>query len=125
MPNTFADELALPRYASMTDAEAADDLNDLRLTRDRISMSASEVLNAVDTTEFNALDAAGKQMVWDVLHIGEINPFGVEAALFVSVFGGTSASITALKAARVAPISRAQELGLGVVKVGHVQAARA
>jgi len=82
-------------------------------------MTASEVLNAVDIAEWNSLTDAQRQQIWDVLHIGGINPFGVEAIIFQNVFG-TSTTITTLQAARVEQISRATELGLGIVKVGHV-----
>ena len=40
------------------------------------------------------------------------------------VFGGGSATITALQALRVEAVSRAVELGLGTIYPGHVQNAR-
>ena len=105
------------------DAVAADQLNAVNRTRNRTSMSGSEVLNAIDKTEYLALSDAMKQLVWNVLHIGQLNPFGVEATLLREVFG-SSATITALNALRVQAISRAVELGLGTVPWAHVEVAR-
>lgn len=107
------------------DAIAAGQLNVENRTRNRTSMSGSEVLNAIDKGEYLALTDAMKQLVWNVLHIGELNPFGVEADLMIEAFGGSSATITALSALRVEAISRAEELDLPVIGAGYVQYARA
>lgn len=112
-------------YAGMTDAEVAASLNTPDRSRGRATMSGSEILNEVDPTEWAAKTDAQKQLVWDICHLGNVNPFGIEANLMVDVFGGGSATITALAAARVETITRAQELGLGVVREGTVQQARA
>jgi hypothetical protein len=61
--------------------------------------------------------------VWNILHLGNINPFGIEADLMQDIFGA-STTITALQAARKENISRAEELGLGVVGAGQVEEAR-
>ena len=42
----------------------------------------------------------------------------------MAIFGGGSATITALQAARVESITRAQELELPFVREGHVEFAR-
>ena len=111
-------------YSGMSDVEATTDLNTVYRERNRVAMTGSEVLNAVDTTEWSGLSDAEKQTVWNVIHIGDLNPFGVEADLLVGVFGGGSATITALSAARKESDSRAVELGLGYLAPGHVQNAR-
>jgi len=64
-------------------------------------------------------------LVWNLMHLGELNPFGVEAGLMVDVFGAGSDTITTLSTLRKEAISRATELGLGYVKPGHVEKARA
>ncbi len=112
-------------YSGMSDQAAADDLNSVYRSRNRATMTASEVLNSVDVSEFNALTDAVQQRIWNVLAIGTINPFGREADLFVGAFGGGSATITALQALRVEAISRATELGLSRVREGTIQQARA
>ena len=113
-------------YAGMTDQAAADDLNTAYRTQDRTSMTASEVANAIDVAEFISLTNSQAQEIWNWLHLGTLNPFGIEATRFLAIFGGGSATIAALLAIRVESITRAQELP-GVrspVKVGHVQVAR-
>jgi len=111
-------------YSGMTDAAAATDLNTVYRTRNRSSMTGSEILNAIVKAEFVALAVADKQMVWDVIHLGDINPFGIEADLMTDAFGGGSATLTALAAARKDSISRADELGLGQVGAHHIATAR-
>lgn len=118
-------------YSGMSDQEATDDLNSIypapdTRTRNRTSMTASEVYNAVDQGEWAGLSTSQQDEIWNILHMGEVNPFGREAARFQAIFGA-GATLTALKAARIESITRAQELP-GVrspVKVGHVQVARA
>lgn len=111
-------------YAGMNDADVAVDINTVYRTSNKAIMTASEVFNAIDKTEFNALVAADQQRVWNTLHLGEINPFGLEAALFTDIFGGGSTTITTLQGLRVNNISRGVELGIGVVREGHIQEAR-
>ncbi len=116
-------------YSTMSDQEAAEDLNSIypapdTRTRNRTLMSASEVYNAIDQANWTSLSATEQQEVWDILHMGEVNPFGREAVRFTAIFGGGSTTITALKAARVESITRATELELGEVKSRHVGYAR-
>lgn len=106
-------------YSGMTDAEVADDLNTQYRTRNRSTLTASEIVNAVDLSEWNALDDVQRQIVWNLLHMGAINPFGVEATILVNVFGAGSNTIAVLAEARVENISRAQELGLGNWVTAH------
>ncbi len=112
-------------YLSMSDADAATSLNEVNRFRNRTTMTGSEVLNAVDVGEWTGLSIADKQTVWDIVHLGEVNPFGVEATLMLSVFSAAdSPTIAALIAARKESVSRATELGLGHVGVGNVTQAR-
>lgn len=120
----LTDDPLLRGYAGMTDQEAADDLNSEYRPDPRTSMSASDVLNAVDDTEYGVLTDANKDRLWQLLGIGDLNPFGVEAALMTSIFGGGSATITALAADRVDHITRAAELGIRVSR-SAVEGARA
>ena len=99
-------------YATMSDREVADRSNINDRPRNRTSMTASEVYNAIDQGEWTALSAAVRAEIWDILHLDEINPFGREAQRFASIFPNNGVTITALKAARVESISRAVELGL-------------
>ena len=106
------------------DAVAAAQFNVVNRTINRTSMTGSEVLNAVNADEWAVLTPDEQRTVWDIVHLGNINPFGVEAALMIGVFGGGATTITALQAARQQAVSRAVELGLGRVRAGDVQKAR-
>lgn len=109
---------------SADDATAAMELNVVNRTKNRTSMTGSEVLNAIYPTDWNGLTADQKSDVWDICHLGTLNPFGMEATLLQGIFG-TSTTIATLQAARLDNVSRAVELGLGVVGEGHVAQARA
>ena len=112
-------------YAGMTDAQVVADINSEYRERDKTSMTGSEVLNAIDKAEYLVLSDTDQDRVWQLLHLGDLNPFGVEADLLIAVFGSESDTITALGVVRKKGISRAVELGLGHIKVGHVERARA
>jgi len=111
-------------YSGMSDAAVAVDINTVYRTVNKDTMTGTEVLNAIVKSEFNALTAENKQLVWDLIHLGTLNPFGLEASLLTDAFGGGSSTITALAALRKTNVSRAEELGLGHVYEGHVQEAR-
>ncbi|MHC4526417.1 MAG: hypothetical protein ACYS29_00960 [Planctomycetota bacterium] len=107
------------------DVIAAAELNAVNRSKNKSSMTGSEIINALDKTEYLALSDADTARVWQICHLGTINPFGVEADLFINIFGGGSASIAALQDARKDDASRAVEIGLGVVFPTHVTSARA
>jgi hypothetical protein len=111
-------------YSGMNDAAASADLNTVYREKNKTSMTGSEVLNAIDQTEYNALADANKVLVWNLMALGTLNPFGMESDLLVGAFGGGSATITALAAARKESISRAVELGLGQIAPGDIENAR-
>lgn len=110
-------------YSGMTDQEAADSLNAVNRTTNKSSMTGDEILNQVDAGDWAALTDDQRQTVWDVCHLGSVDPFGVAATLLTDVFGA-STTIIALQAARKNNVSRAVELGLGTVLFGHVKQAR-
>ena len=114
-------------YSTMSDQEATDDLNTEYRSRNRTSMKSTEVFNAIDVSEFIALADGNRNTVMQIVGFGDINPFGKEADVFISIFGGGSETIIALALARMEPISRAVELGLRLIPVrrGHVEEARA
>ena len=105
-------------------ALATIELNVENRSSNKKTMTASEVYNAVDVPEYEALGADDKLEIWNIIHIGEINPFGLEATRFTSIFGGGSVTIVALAAGRKISVSRAVELELGLIKEGHVFEAR-
>lgn len=112
-------------YAGLSSASVAGNLNQKNRTRNRTVMSGTEVLNAIKISEFNALTSASQARIWDTLHLGTLNPFGIEATIFIGVFGAGASTIATLQTLRVETISRGEELGLGTVAEGHVVKVRA
>lgn len=112
-------------YSTMTDAEAADDLNTVYRTRTVERLDQADVYNAVVMAEFTALSAEGRREVWDIVQVGGasglwVRPGDTARERFIALFGAGSDTIQALAALLTEDISRAQELGLGTVKPGHV-----
>ncbi len=116
-----------PGPGPMSDKEVADYLSDAtKRSRNKERMEATEVANAVDETEFLGKTADERTEIYRLLAMGVLDPRdgSLEVQRFVSIFGA-SATITALNAARVQPISRADEVGIGGrVGEGHVAHAR-
>ena len=92
-------------------------------SKPRESMTGTEVFNAFDTAEYLALSDAQQDKVWKVLHLGTLNPFGLEAEVIKVVFGQGSTTVTALGTARTMPISRMEELQLTGLTTGDIQEA--
>ena len=115
-------------YSGMTDQQIFDDLHNTTLgaTRPRAVMTASEVYNQIVEAEMDLLSAEDQDKIWNILHLGDINPFGLEATVFQTVFGdpGSSTTVDNLQSARLEPISRVTQLGLSGVTVGEIHRAR-
>ena len=112
-------------YDAMDDAERYASLQVVDRTTPKTSLTSSEVFNAIDTAEYNAIaDEADKAMVWQLLALGTLNPYGKEKDLIVQLFGGGSNTVANLQAARVTACDRIVEIGLGTVRLGNVIAAR-
>lgn len=110
-------------YAGMTDTQVADSLNSVDRSRNRTSMTGSEVFNATDSAEYNALTAEDKASWLSFCGIDSHDPFGTSAAFVSNIFGAGN-TVNALIAARVETVSRATELSLSTVKVGDVEYVR-
>jgi len=121
-------------YSGMSDGEIAIDINTEYRSWNRISMLGSEIWENTNLAEFGALldgaDTAGKnerneKQEWlSFCAIDSHDPFGLSVQFVIGLFGAGSVTVTNLSAARVETISRGYELGLGYVKVGHVEMAR-
>ena len=121
-------------YSGMNDGEIAIDINTEYCSRNRTSMSGSEIWKNTNLTEFGALldgaDTAGKnerneKQEWlSFCAIDSHDPFGPSVQFVINLFGAGSVTVTNLSAARVETISRGNELGLGYVKIGHIEMAR-
>jgi len=111
-------------HPDWTDQQVCDWMNAETVSRNKSSLTGSEALNAIDKAEFISKTAEEKELVWNILHLGMLNPFGIEAALLVDIFGAQSVTITALKVLRVELISWAESEGLETIFIGTVQQAR-
>ncbi len=106
-------------YVSMTDQEAADDLNTSYRTRNLTSMTGDELFQQTNPSEFVALatgsgNTADQRNHWLAFCARDgIDPFATANEQFViALFGGASLTVASLQTARVESITRAQELGL-------------
>lgn len=79
---------------------------DIPVNRD--SMTGAEVFEFTDSTEFQALTAEAKSQWLQLCGIDSLDPFGPAQQIAVQIFGGSSATILALGAARSPLKSRAE-----------------
>ncbi len=115
-------------YSGMSDEQVAVDLNTVYRTKNRALMSGSEVWEATDLTEYDALSTLGdnnEQMRWiGFCGIESHDPFGNSAQFVINLFGAGSATVISLQDLRVDDVTRGGELGIGFVKPGNVGEAR-
>ena len=113
-------------YAGMSDDQAAASLNAADRTGLRTNMSGDEARHQTDAAEFNALSDAKKSQWLAFCGGTTIDPTNAVDIAFVQyVFGSGSQSVANLNVARSEAVSRAQELGLGVLASGDITRARA
>lgn len=124
MTTPLQDELALPAYSSLSDADAAALINVVDVSRNRTSIPGTELLEAQDAVEFVALTDAKKAQWLALCSVGSVDPYGAAVDIVLDIWGGGTTTVANLAAARVETISRAVELGLGVVTLGQVTATR-
>jgi len=107
------------------DALAAGELNAVNRTQLRDFVSGSEILNNTNDAEFGALTVEQQARWMSMCGVDSIETgSGVAKSLESELFGGGTTTRANLVAIRVEDISRAEELSLGVIKVGDVEAAR-
>jgi len=127
MIQAIKDELAAnpATYDSLTDKQVADLLNVKDKELVARFLSGSDIFNATDDIEYAALPETDK-IKWDALcAINSIDTSsGIAKAREVELFGAGTATRTNLVNARKSLISRAQEIGIGHVREGHVIGAR-
>ena len=111
-------------YSGMTDQEVADDMNTVYRTRNRSVMTGKEVKDRIDVTEWDARTDAQKQLVLAMCNRDDLDPFGIDAQIFQDAMAGATNTLGNLTAYRVEDISRATELGFGVITGPNVDTAR-
>ena len=113
-------------YSGMASSFLLENLQAINRTRNKVSLNPSEVYQNIDQGDWAALTASQQDEVWNTLHLGDpLDPFGREATRFIAIFGGGSATITALQALRVDNISRLEQIGIsGTVTEHQINRAR-
>lgn len=114
-------------YAGMTTAQKIASLNAVDRTLPVAAVSGSEIYNAIDQTEFDALGDPDKAKVDRITSLSDpVNladlPAGRARATLVAIFtpGAGPISRAALIALTTRPVSRAEELGIGSVDIGFI-----
>ncbi len=122
-----------PRPTPMSDKELTNSLNEVNRERDRTHMSGDEISATIDEKEYLALSDIKKTRLLWLLNKDSVNPFDFAEttlkdlfarSLLPTLFGAVSPTLIAFASARIEIISRATEIGLGKIKVGHVEEAR-
>ena len=117
-------------YDVMSAASAASNLGELTASQLSPVIDPGAVYNAVEGDEWDNLSAACQAEFYNIVHIGTTEGLDTGAGTrarsqVLQIFGPASSTVdNMLDAARV-PISRATQIGLPVVKEGHVLKARA
>ena len=112
-------------YAGKTAEQICDLLNAKTRSKHVELLQPTQILNSVVYAEWTSKTVTQQQTIWNLLGMGALNPWGIEATIFTAVFGAGSATIMALAALRVQAINRAEELELETVYAGHINEARA
>ena len=107
-------------YASMTDAQAADSLNAVNRTVDTETVQGWELWGATVLTEYSALTAAQRDF-WNAL-VGQ-NAISVKSAAVranvIALWGAGTTTRANLVALQTKTVSRAEELGLPLVRAAQ------
>lgn len=116
-------------YSGMDDAAVVVSINDATSgqTLNVDSLNATQLYEAIDTAEFDALSADQKTAVDRILGLGDginVSSSSKAKAVLMAAFVAESATRAAIVAIVKRDVSRATELGLPRIKVGHVQEAR-
>lgn len=113
-------------YSGMNDDQVVADINTVYRTRNKSSLSGDEMFQATDGSEFTALTEHKEQSWLAFCGRDSIDPFGAANVAFATyIFGGGSTTLSNLNTIRTEDVSRADELGIGRVRVGNVTEARA
>lgn len=112
-------------YSGMTDQEVADDMNTVYRTRNRAAVTGKEVKDQIVSADWISRSDAQKSQLLALFARDDLDPFGIDAEIFTDAMSGAAGSSVAdLAAYRVENISRAEELGFGVVLLATVESAR-
>ena len=117
-------------YSGMTSQQKADDLNTIYRTLPVDVVSGSDIYNAIDQAEFDALSAGDKEKVDRITSLGDqivVADAGRARTTLLAVFTAGAGPLTraALATLKTRAVSRAAELGFGEVGLGFIEIAEA
>jgi len=121
---TLKQELDLPAYDSLSDADATSLLNTVDILRNLPSINGSILLEAQDAADYIGLSDSKKTQWLSLCALSSIDPFGAAVDAAIDIWGVGTSTITNLNSIRRETISRATELGLPVIKEENVRYAR-
>lgn len=109
------------------DQVIADDMNSEYLTRPVTRLSSQQVKSTVDKAEYASLTDAAKSQFLQLVSRDDLDPSGLDAEILKGIFTSAAGPKTrqALAGLVNEPISRATQLGIPLVRTGHIQEARA
>lgn len=112
-------------YAGMGDAAVLADLFTEYRFRDQSLIATHEILTVLDDADLTALSAADHRKLLLFMSVGvlDVSNQRVREA-FKAIFSGRTGALTRLQGLEKKAISRAIELGLGRLRLGHIQVAR-
>ena len=114
-----------PGYAGMANAQVAADLNNQYRAREREVIETWEIAEAIVRAELAALSPGDRELILAMLAMGTINLKGANVrATFAGIFGAGTTTRNNLLALQTETISRAQELGYGVIDADDIRVVR-
>ncbi len=125
LANELTDDPLTRGYSGMDDKAAADDLNTVYQKVPVETVDGGAILNATDEDEYEALPAVDRTE-WLALCavLGIDIAAGVAKGIEARLFGGGTQTRADLGALKTQDVSRAVELGFGVVTFNDVAEAR-
>lgn len=113
-------------YGALSDADAATEINAVDKSYNVPQMSGKEVKDAFEgnSTEWDALTDANKQIILALTARDDLDPHGIDADIFADAAAGATNTIAALNAARTLTRSDADIQGFGTVLDSHIATAR-
>ena len=111
-------------YASLTDKHVLANMRLKNRIRLRKNFSKGDVMRQVVKSDFDVLTPIQEELFWNVIHLDNLYPSGLELEILTTIFGTTSTTTENLNTAKNETVTRIEELVLGNVKVGHIHDAR-
>lgn len=115
-------------YSGMTDQQIADDMNTVYRTGTVTELSASQLFEAIEDSDWDTRTADQREKIKTILSLGDniqIAPGTKARAMMASALTGATASLANLGSLESPPISRAVEVFGAAVDVAAIESARA